>query len=278
VKGLEISRTLPETEHLLGSHDRLGYPFLAQNDRIYYPQVWEFPLTPTNFDAANWAWAPAQYGQVKTAASGGNFLFTNEAEGNQLGIYKLEERPVATNKINILLTEGPRVSIAKLLPGGKPPIECITAGRDDSLFVVAHSSAGRTLYFRPGWTKELKMERVQVPDGILTDEVTACAATKSLISSSLYLAIKNAGIRQLKLRSPGEPSKPQVIGEGPFWQNSKPIVMNRPTGPKNFTRLAVSELEEYWELVYGVAGDDAIYRFTADGVPDQRIALELPQR
>jgi hypothetical protein len=68
----------------------------------------------------------------------------------------------------------------------------------------------------------------------------------------------------------------QVLEEAPFWQNSKAIVLDGLGGPKNFTGLAVAELDAGLEVVYGVAGDEAVYRFAATGMPDQRIELELP--
>lgn len=156
----------------------------------------------------------------------------------------------------------------------------MTSGPEsDSLVVIANAAEGRALFLLPwrvGYQKDWRAERARVPADILTAEVTACTASEN----ALYLALKDKGIRRLSFRHVSERSgvsiSEYIEGEAPFWQASKQITLDAPGGRKNFTGLAVAELETGWEVVYGVTGDDTIYRFTAEGVPDQRIEVELP--
>ncbi len=285
-KGTQLSLPFPTGEgwSIVGEHRRLGYPFLTRNNGLYFLQLLDFSGSLQKLNPENWSSGPSQLGGITVAATSGHFLITVEAGGLEFGFYRLEERLQSKDIVQTSILPGPLRSVSDVLPGGRSPIECLTNGgpESDSLVIVANTAEGRALFLLPwekAYEKEWKAVRVTVPPGILTAEVTACASTRSPIKS-LYLAIKDKGIRRLVFRSSADAKLREVskynTEEAPFWEASKRVVLESEDGPKNFIGLATAELESVWEVVYGVTGDNAIYRFAEDGIPDQRIEVELP--
>jgi hypothetical protein len=88
-------------------------------------------------------------------------------------------------------------------------------------------------------------------------DVIACAAS----ASSLYVSLRDRGIVRLSL------ARPEVdpLAQARFGAMSRGVL---------FLGLATGSLASA-DVLYAVAGDDAIYRFSATGEPDQRLELEV---
>lgn len=249
---------------------RYTSPLFVQQDRIYLAEFHDFPLS---------AYRPEDWFPVSSQFGGGlrgglditKYLLTVEANGRELAVYDLERWinwAVPRRKPNEArqVLPGPRLSVDQFLPGGLPPIECMTrvrGGTDDMLF-FAHSPEGRALFSFSGLgihAGEWKAERIELPPGTLSEEVTACAGGKD----SVYVALKNQGIRKL--------GRTSLRGKY-VWKVTRTHVLGDSAGPLNFVHLAAGEIHSYSEVLYAVARDHAIYRFTADMEPDQRIEFE----
>ncbi len=140
--------------------------------------------------------------------------------------------------------------------GPTEAVDCLAAGPgDESILVVARSAAGRTLRLLPVGDQGLRRLVVAVGD------VTACAASRhSRAPRVVFLGSRDQGV--LRLDVVDGRSQPDLR-----WLTPAGV-------PATLRGLAVARLRGVGDLVYAVAGDEAIYRFSPDGVADQRIAVE----
>jgi len=104
---------------------------------------------------------------------------------------------------------------------------------------------------------EWRADRTPIPAGILEGDVIACAAS----ASSLYVSLRDRGIVRLSLAPP----EVDPLAQARFGAMSRGVL---------FLGLATGSLAGA-DVLYAVAGDDAIYRFSATGEPDQRLELEV---
>jgi len=115
-----------------------------------------------------------------------------------------------------------------------------------------------------------------VPAGILNPDLTACV----MHGWDAYFAYRDGGIRKLHLRPYRQGSKlPGFEGdseeEPTFWQASREVTLESSAGAKTFVSLYVDRLPGVnVVLIYGVARDAFVYRFSEDGVPDRRVAFD----
>jgi hypothetical protein len=98
----------------------------------------------------------------------------------------------------------------------------------------------------------------------LLTEVTACAATGHEAVQFLYLAPESGGVVRVPLLP------------GPTGESLPPQTLQPAGVPARVTGLAVARLHQHVQAVYAVAGDEAVYRFSVDGVADQRIEWTPP--
>jgi hypothetical protein len=207
------------------------------------------------------------------------WVVTLEAGGAEVAVYDFDRwiewqvpRRKAGQPREIL--PGPRLAVADLLPGARSPIECMTRvrGVHSAIAFVARTGDERAVFLFTGGQdtnpRDWKANQVGLLGGALRGEVTACAGAEGV----LYVALKDQGILKLSL------GQERIRTSG--WQLAARITgtatLTGPSGPLNFSALAVGDIERYREVLYAVAGDDAIYRFGADLRPDQRIEVEPP--
>ena len=104
----------------------------------------------------------------------------------------------------------------------------------------------------------------------LSAEVTACATGRR----NVYLVLKDGGVvklTQVEVRQQG------FMRSELRWQATRWTRLDGPKGPVSFTSLAVGEVDVVNEVLYAVAGDEHVYRFSEEGRPDRRIDLDLPR-
>lgn len=249
-----------------------GYPFFVHKDRIYFPE--HRSVLPQSPWTQHWFPSASQFGGVRAADDFG-YVVTVEADGEELAAYSLERwsewvAPGRKRDGPRQILPGPRLKVSEVLPGGRPPIECITSmkGARDNVVFIAHAADERALFVLPFGKigqNEWVAERVQLPRGTLSAEVTACAAGRD--SGSLYVALRDRGIMKLQVT--------RFQGWKSTWKVRQTKTLLGPNGPLNFSSLAVGEIDRFWHMLYAVAGDDKIYRFDADLRPDQRIEFDL---
>lgn len=253
---------------MLGGRRSVGYgfPFFVKEDWLYFPEHGNAILR--NPGSQNWFSASSRFDGVKAVVDIGVHVVMVEAGGREVAIYHLGRVPRRRPDEPREGAPGPSLSVSDMLSGSQPPIECMTGvrGPSDEVVFIAHTADGRALFGLPYGRiqrKEWVAERVELPRGTLSAEVTACAGG----NSSLYVALRNRGIIKLE--------RTEVRGWKSTWKVRQTRTLTGASGPLNFSSLAVGEIEPYWEVLYGVAGDDAIYRFSADLRPDQRIEFSL---
>lgn len=161
------------------------------------------------------------------------------------------------------------------LQDGHGPIECLTRMRGTNrLVMVAHVGAERAIFVtKPGASIAYQ---VPVPPHVLDAPVIACDASASTTSDAIYISQPGVGLRRLRifLDQKQRPSKEVAQPVGP------PTGSAHPDLPTRFVAIAASratpaetDIGFLREVVYAVAGDGTVYRFTRDLQPDQRIAL-----
>jgi len=245
--------------------DRSYSLFLVRGEAIYYPARQD--ATPHWLDPDNWLRVPGQIGSVRAAAAllNQDVLITVEGDGTKFGLYQHEKRPkpsaksyAISNSVRPLRT----VPVDEVLPGAKPPVECMTEATDGSVLFFANTASGRTAYRLQAFTS-WKAAPFAIPSAMLSGEVTACVATHDWV----YFAIRGEGIRRVS-------ADPLVMHLQAVWHNAT----TEARVPGTFTGLAISEFRSLWRtphvLIYAVADDGIVYRFLEDGTPDQHVEVE----
>lgn len=251
-------------------------PLFVQPDRLYFAAR---DTEPLGSGAQTWVPVAAQFGGTRAAVDWGVWVVTLEAGGGEVAVYDLDRWiewyvPTRNPGEPREILPGPRLAVADLLPGARSPVECMTSvggGHSVIAFIAPIGDERAVFLLRRGPEKDprdWKAKRVEVMRGTLRGEVTACAGGEN----ALYVALKGQGIRRLEIREEST---------GPLaWKLAAKVTASAtpggPTEPLNFSALAVGNIGREWEVLYAVAGDDAIYRFSADLRPDQRVEVELP--
>jgi hypothetical protein len=267
-KKTEISLPPEANFALMGSGTGWGYPLLVSSDRIYFVKSLNLKAPRFGVTSNQWTSLASQHGKILRVAHNFRFLLTVENSGNAFGLYQVQQDE-SKDQRNYKITPQSVHAVAEFLPEVLSPIECMLPERETSAFlVVARTSGGRDI-FRIEWqpSGSRTVEHVELPPGSLNLEVTSCTAS----TWYLYLAFSNGTIRKFfRVSLGGRPTYSAV----PEWKGGVASVAG-PVRPTHFTGLMVSDLEQHWEVLYAVAGNGAIYRFTADGIADQRIELDF---
>jgi hypothetical protein len=93
----------------------------------------------------------------------------------------------------------------------------------------------------------------------------------------MYMSYRSGGIRKFNL--PWKRAEDLGLAEDvSFWQASSGVTLeSTDTNPKQFISLYASRIPlGDIGVLYAVADDENLYRFSADGTPDQKIDLDLP--
>jgi len=240
----------------------LGYPALLERDRIHYARHLDFRLPLLGVAATDWHSIAVERPPVLTAAQTDSVLMTVEDGGERLGVYRVGTEPTQ-GRLRAWIGSLSDHAVSELLPGARPPVECVAAEPGRDVFFVVAQVEGRRGLFRVAWAPpvytESRVTRLAVPLIVLDYKVkiTACAAGRQ----TLFIALDNGSVHRL--------STPAGRGSSrPVWAASK---FPPGAGPQHFVGMATGELERDLEVVYAVSGTGTVYRFTGDGVPDQRV-------
>jgi hypothetical protein len=209
----------------------------------------------------NWARVATQRGALRALAAHRQGWVGLEAGNTAITSYTVVEQSEGKSRLRPVVSAGPPLVFTQVLPEARAPIECLVTKRDDdSVVILARTADGHALYVLPWWRmgrNEWRADRTPIPAGILEGDVIACAAS----ASSLYVSLRDRGIVRLSLARPdGDP-----LAQARFGARSRGVL---------FLGLATGSLAGA-DVLYAVAGDDAIYRFSANGEPDQRLELEV---
>jgi hypothetical protein len=269
--GESISLPLPAPDgwSLVGASRRLGVPLLEKGSDLYFPGQLDWAEPLYGLGSRSWSRVATQRGAMRAIAAHRQGWVGVEAAGSAITSYRVVEQAEGKTRLRLTVAPETRLALGDVLPDAQPPIECLANGPgDDSLVMIARTSDGRGVFVLP-WPKLARMEwradRERIPARLLEGEVSACAASPS----SLYVSLRDRGIvRSSLFGREGEP-----LPQGVFLANGR-AVLDGSSGARDFVGLATGSLSG-GEVLYAVAGDDAVYRFSANGEPDRRLELEV---
>jgi hypothetical protein len=258
---------------LVGASTRLAVPLLEKDSSLYYPAELDFAAPLNGLAGQGWT-RVAIRGGVRAVVAHYFRWIVLEADGSAVTQYKVTEQydPNAKSRSKILLSEGSRRSAADVVADGQSSIECLAqmTWSGDWVAIAARTAQGRA-FFPLSWDKLERGERwagqitetAAVPLG---SEIIACAAS----GGAMYVSLRDHGIIHLQF----SPRKSDAQARPRFPATSRAVLEKSSTGARDFIGLATGP-ESHSGVVYAVAGDDAIYRFSPNGEPDQRVELDV---
>jgi hypothetical protein len=261
--GEPVSLPLPDPGGwvIVGVSSRLGVPLLEKDSHLYFPALLDWAAPLNGLSSQNWARVATQRGALRALAANRQGWVGLEAGNTAITSYKVVEQSEGKSRLRPVVSAGPQLLFTEVLPEARAPIECLVSKRDDdSVVILARTADGHALFVLPWWRmgrNEWRADRTPIPAGILEGDVIACAAS----ASSLYVSLRDRGIVRLSLAPP----EVDPLAQARFGAMSRGVL---------FLGLATGSLAGA-DVLYAVAGDDAIYRFSATGEPDQRLELEV---
>ena len=258
-----------------------GYPLITRGGEIYFPGRFEASIK--NLASPDWVPSAATGFAIVAGAPGHQYVAVDPT-GREFVVYTEHRFPMPDKKFEPPMIKS-RISVRERLPN-VDVAECVMyrlkeagfgsvnfwAG-DPLLYYVGRNPAERSLFFQ-AWGPP-RMEAVRLPAEIQTDQVTACAASRE----AFYVAMRSGRIHRLDLswQTKRQPTYPFTTGQTPVITLTRSAELSGPSGPVSFVALATGPVQpdwdSPWEAVYAAAGNDTIYRFSADLKPDQRITL-----
>jgi hypothetical protein len=270
-RGEPVSVPLPAPGFaLVGASSRLAVPVLEKDSFLYYPAELDLAAPLNGLSKQGWT-RIATRGGLRSVTALWNWWIVLEADGSAINPHTVAEQPDrnAMSRLTPLLSQGPRLSVADVVPDGRPPIECVAPRNDNDLVIAARTAQGRGL-FELSWAAmskgQWRAEPMKVASGALSSEILACAVGWTAV----YVSLRDQGI----IRLPFGERERDVLTRARFAAISRAVLEGSSTGTRDFTGLAAGTRSHPGAL-YAVAGDDAIYRFSATGQPDQRVELDI---
>lgn len=270
---------LPPGASLLSGRWRPGgpEPLITETDRLHFARDRNAPFGGPG--ALGSMVVRSELAEVGAAVRADHWLVTVEASGGAIAVYDVHGWldglvPPPQPEAQGFVEPGRRLAVGDVLPGGQPPVTCVArvSGDRPGIVFIAREGTSQGVFFLVapalGSAGAWRAERVAAPAEALPGEATACAGGHDAV----YVAVRGQGIRKLRL-SP--PSAGPGAGRTAVRVEAS-VVLAGPSGPLTFVALAAGELAAGQEVLYAAAGDDAVYRFSADLRPDQRIAVALP--
>jgi hypothetical protein len=270
-RGDPVPVAMPATrDHALigGRHDQ---PYVISERALYVANTYASSLADLGAD--HWYRLQLQISPPRALTRHGIFLTALEADGRQLAFYDLDLfidwpfRPRPPGESKRIVPRGTR-PVGEILgtPVASASCMAMTGIPLNALVVVAEAETGLTVFLvfpsadhLTGW----KAERAISQFGT-RGTVTAC----DVLNSVAYLALADG--RLVALRLAHEPVAPPQQHR---WHARMVGATDALSHGRRFTSVAVAELERLRTVVYAVAGDEKIYRFTDDLSPDQRIVV-----
>jgi hypothetical protein len=251
-----------------GRHDQ---PYVISDRALYIPNTYASSLADLGPD--HWYRLPLQVGLPRALTRHGIFLTALEADGRQLAFYDLDLfidwpfRPRPAGESKRIVPRGTR-SVGEILGAPVASAGCMatTGISPNALVFVAEAETRPTVFLVFPSADHLtawKAERAISQLGGL-GAVTACDA----LNAMAYLALADGRLAALRVTH-----EPVATQQGHRW-HARVVGWAGPlSDSRRFASVAVAELERLRTVVYAVAGDEKIYRFTDDLSPDQRIVV-----
>jgi hypothetical protein len=271
-RGDPVSVPLPAPGFsLVGASSRLGVPLLEKDFSLYYPAELDFAAPLNGLNEQGWT-RMATRGGLRAIVALREWWIVLEADGSAIVPYRVVEQSDRNvkSRLKTVLSGGPRLSVADVVADGRPPIECVAKSPyDDVLTIAARTAQGRGV-FQLSWGDMLKSqwraEPMKVSAAPLSSEIIACAVG----GTAMYVSLRDQGI----IRLPFWEREGDALARARFAAISRAVLERSSAGARDFTGLATGT-RSHPNVLYAVAGDDAIYRFSANGEPDQRVELDV---
>lgn len=266
VDGQAIILGLPEGGQaaLAGGDYRLRRPFISVGDRIYSAASTQVAPNGQGLFFEKWYVLSSGLQQVSDVRADVDLVVTVDPSGSGLSVYKA----ATIENVVVVPPSAPAVasaSAADLFGTDSARIECLTGS--SAPVVVARVLGGYAVSVMPMLpAAPLKVVPLRLPANFPRAGITACASN----GQALFVAVRGKGIRRFPL------AEKEVKSESTFWGRA-PLVPGGDQIPTTFTALAATQ-ESARALVYAVAGTGVVYRFSATGLPDQRIDFETGER
>jgi hypothetical protein len=267
-KILDLKPSLPKWE-FIDSSITWGWPIYASNNTIFYP-IEENPVpVGLKYKKGEIQFITPQKGDISDLAGTADNFFTIEDRGSSLchyGKYFSGEN-YYLRKLN---GEQDIPYHVRTFTGGDLPVsqedntlkdtefKHIVQTLNHGYFLVAKSHKYWHIYNvyglygrNTGEKREVFKELISFP---VEREITAFTAT----GNELYIAFKNEGIRKYDI----------VLNNGPQVKEDTSFNLNsRVPGNPTYKTLLMGRAVNL-PAIYATAGDDKIYRFSLDGIPD----------
>jgi hypothetical protein len=247
--GAPVELPLPDGLELVGIYHRpdRGYPLVGLGGRLFVTD-----------EPSRWLELRVAAGAIRGAVESQGQLVTLESDGRAIGIYDTRalSRPLRT----VGLPAGGVRDLAEVVSGAEGRGECLAAlpgpGRRPVL-VVRVGGQRRLVTLRAPESRGSPAVWAVLPTGpgALPGEVVACGGGRH----ALYV-LTRAGYL-FKVERPG--------GKDPsVWEATRWVHIAQGGGPVAVGAVAVGDPTLRPEAVHVVTGDDTVYRFDEDLIPD----------
>jgi hypothetical protein len=233
--------------------DRSTDPVLTTGSRLYWARGHEAVREP--LDSPLWLTFPVRGDRVRAAVNPATLLTWEGADT------VVRHEPAVSRGRGSAPAVASRQPWTELLPHIASPVECMsTIGRASGgvLVVVAQGSS----WLVPNWRTHAatwQADRVPFPTEVAATPLVACAGGLD----GLYVASRGGRIHALRLnRQPRQAAT---------WEVGVPFGPGAASGAPEIRAISVSTLD-FAEVLYVVTGGESVYRFSASGQPDQRVA------
>jgi hypothetical protein len=181
--------------------------------------------------------------------------------GREIALYE-------PNELNNLKLQSYVRKLSEIGDTAEPPAKCET--KEGFVVTVSRDREKRSLLVLPPPNSGLRLESqtIELHPDITVTEIAACAGSVN----SVYVVLKGQAILKLEIVRPTYATfKPQITAF---------VTPKGSSGSLNFDSIAVITLD--WEpirtevgseIVYAVASDENIYRFSSRLVPDRRVQV-----
>lgn len=255
----------------MNSFEWSGYPLYATKDSIFYP-LDENPIYGQHHKRGDIQYIPAQKGGISALAGNSDSFFTiedHEALLCHYGRYYVEQKYYPGKVIQDRLVP----YFLNCLTGSDLPsshedntfkdsiFRYVVTTLNHGLFVVTRSPKLWHVYNIGNYDEEAKKGNLTIKEFFSfpgEKEITAFTAT----GNDFYVAFKKEGIKKYSIIPFGIAGKtPQVKEDTIFFMNS------RKASYAEVTSMVVGSAINL-NALYVTTGEDKIYRFSLDGVPD----------
>ncbi len=260
--------------NFISSDKMWDYPLYADNNHIFWPVEENMIPHGMKYEKGEIKSMPSSKGNISALAGGVGHFFTIEDNGSFLCEYSEYTRN--WGKGDEFLPELVKCFTNQDLPSSKEDDTLndskfiyLSGTLNHGLFVITKTSRYWHIYnFYTSYDEKIKDVRLFIQEIALLfpveKEITAFATD----GGPFYIAFKDEGIRKYEISVPfNVPAKSRLKENYEFFQNS------RQSRYPDIKSLAIGYAVNIPAL-YAVTGEDTVYRFSMDGIPDYQIKNE----